>query len=148
MSEWNFWKQVTALTGTGEVTLSGAAVGTAARRAPVVRADGTPTKLGVNCEMIVCTYWYDSMAAYDGNGGSFDLRLDATEGEAYAVSVELPATQVRQSGILYRTNPGTAVHLTFYYPAAAGGADVFEPLLGGPLGDWTPTPSGDRKSTR
>jgi hypothetical protein len=97
--------------------------------------------------MIVCTYWYDSMAAYDGNGGSFDLRLDATEGEAYAVSVELPATQVRQSGILYRTNPGTAVHLTFYYPAAAGGADVFEPLLGGPLGDWTPTPSGHKPCT-
>jgi hypothetical protein len=131
-----FWQY--AVKGSGGLAVRGAAVGTTARRAPAILPDGSAAPLGVACRLRTCTFTHGGFAAYDGDGASFDMRLDATEGAAYAVALTLPD----RAGVRGNRPPGAAAQLTFYYPDATGGGAAFPPFLGGPLGDWQATPAG------
>lgn len=123
--------RVKAREGAGSVTASGVVVGTAAVRAPIVVLGDSPVAIGVQCHLSNCGFSYNGAYAIDGDGTAFDLQMHAVESTAYAVSVQLPDDQI-----------GTAITLTFYYPAAAGGTAVFPALLTAALGDWRPTPPG------
>jgi hypothetical protein len=62
--------------GSGPVTLTATAVGTAEHRSPPLRADGRPHPLEVSCQMNHCAFGYDGASAYDGDGSGFDLVRD------------------------------------------------------------------------
>eukprot|EP01046_Picozoa_sp_COSAG06_P009663 COSAG06_NODE_508_length_14925_cov_18.648995_2_plen_297_part_00 len=62
--------------GSGPVTLTATAVGTAEHRSPPLRADGRPHPLEVSCTMNRCAFGYDGASAYDGDGSGFDLVRD------------------------------------------------------------------------
>ena len=62
--------------GSGPVTLTATAVGTAEHRSPPLRADGRPHPLEVSCQMNDCTFSYDGASAYDSDGSGFDLVRD------------------------------------------------------------------------
>jgi hypothetical protein len=72
----DFTARVAAYEGSGPVTLTATAVGTAEHRSPPLRADGRPHPLEVSCQMIRCTFGYDGASAYDGDGSGFDLVRD------------------------------------------------------------------------
>jgi len=59
--------------GSGSVTVSGRAIGTALERSPVLVADGTRYPLTVSCTLDHCSFGYDGSPAYDGDGSGFDL---------------------------------------------------------------------------
>ena len=62
--------------GSGPVTLTATAVGTAEHRSLPLRADGRPHPLEVSCIMNRCTFDYDGATVYDGDGSGFDLVRD------------------------------------------------------------------------
>jgi hypothetical protein len=62
--------------GSGPVTLTATAVGTAEHRSPPLRADGRPHPLEVSCLLNNCAFGYDGASAYDGDGSGFDLVRD------------------------------------------------------------------------
>eukprot|EP01046_Picozoa_sp_COSAG06_P053214 COSAG06_NODE_9145_length_1973_cov_3.001600_2_plen_267_part_00 len=72
----DFTARVRAQDGSGPVTLTATAVGTAEHRSPPLRADGRPHPLGISCKFIVCAFTYDDTPAYDGDGSGFDLVRD------------------------------------------------------------------------
>jgi hypothetical protein len=126
----SFTIRVTAHEGSGSVTVSVSAVGTALKRSPQLRADGKPHLLTVGCQMDSCTFGYDGTSAYDGDSSGFDLALtDVVAGRAYAILLELPAGQT-----------AAQVEATFYQVGASGGDVGFEPVIFGPMGDWSTTP--------
>ena len=65
--------RVAAFEGSGPVTLTATAVGTAEHRSPPLRADGRPHPLEVSCHLNHCAFSYDGATAYDGDGSGFDL---------------------------------------------------------------------------
>eukprot|EP01046_Picozoa_sp_COSAG06_P039697 COSAG06_NODE_4724_length_4000_cov_23.736221_2_plen_279_part_00 len=72
----DFTARVKAWEGSGPVTLTATAVGTAEHRSPPLRADGRPHPLEVSCIMDHCAFGYDGASAYDGDGSGFDLVRD------------------------------------------------------------------------
>ena len=72
----DFTARVTASEGSGPVTLTATAVGTAEHRSPPLRADGRPHPLEVSCHFGHCAFGYDGASAYDGDGSGFDLVRD------------------------------------------------------------------------
>ena len=126
-----FTATVEAFVGTGPVTVSVHAVGTAVERAPHLIADGAPHPLSVSCHLDDCTFSYLGSVVSDADGTDFDLVIDVQAGCSYAIQVDLPTGQT-----------ATQVKATFYQPGAAGGAVGFEPALHGPLGSWSSTPRG------
>ena len=120
--------------GTGAVTASVAAVGTALHRAPAVDASGLLVALGVACYYRVCQLDLGGAGLRDGDGSAAVVRLEAAEGTAYAVAIGL-APGARDGG-------GAHVAATFFPPAAAAGAAGFPAVLAGPLGAWRATPPG------
>jgi hypothetical protein len=123
--------KVLAAVGSGPVTLTVTAIGTALERSPKLQTDGLPHQLDVNCELMTCGFAYDGSVAADGDGSGFNLVMpDAEAGRAYAFVIELPAGQT-----------AAQVEATFYQAGAAAGAAGFEPVVSGPLGEWTATPA-------
>ena len=128
----DFTANLYSFEGSGPVNLRVTAVGTAEQRSPPVVADGAPHVLEVSCLTNHCRFGYDGTAAYDGDGGGFDLRLpNAEAGIAYAVSILLP-----------RGHTAAQVTATFYQADAAAGSAGFSPTVDGPLGEWPTTPPG------
>lgn len=74
-----FTARVTSAVGSGPVTISVRAIGTALERSPVLAVDGMPHPLTVSCNLDSCTFGYDGVAAYDGDGSGFDLVLPDAE---------------------------------------------------------------------
>jgi hypothetical protein len=72
----DFTARVEAIEGSGPVTLTATAVGTAEHRSPPLRADGRPHPLEVSCYFSSCTFGYDGATVYDGDGSGFDLVRD------------------------------------------------------------------------
>ena len=72
----DFTARVEAFEGSGPVTLTATAVGTAEHRSPPLRADGRPHPLEVSCQMNHCAFSYDGASVYDGDGSGFDLVRD------------------------------------------------------------------------
>ena len=72
----DFTARVRAYEGSGPVTLTATAVGTAEHRSPPLRADGRPHPLEVSCLLDDCTFGYDGASVYDGDGSGFDLVRD------------------------------------------------------------------------
>ena len=72
----DFTARVEAFEGSGPVTLTATAVGTAEHRSPPLRADGRPHPLEVSCYFNQCAFGYDGATAYDGDGSGFDLVRD------------------------------------------------------------------------
>ena len=72
----DFTARVYAHEGSGPVTLTATAVGTAEHRSPPLRADGRPHPLEVSCSMTRCAFGYDGASVYDGDGSGFDLVRD------------------------------------------------------------------------
>jgi hypothetical protein len=127
-----FTARVYSVAGSGPVTVTATAVGTATERSPPLVATGSPRPLTVSCLGPNCAFGYDGAAALDGDGSGFDLLLEEVQaGQAYAFLIELPAGQT-----------AAQVSATFYQAGAAAGAAGFEPVASGPLGDWTATPAG------
>jgi hypothetical protein len=124
--------QIFSNEGSGPITLSVIAVGTALERLLHLQADALPHPLSVSCHTKTCTFGYDGKTAVDGDGSGFDLVLpDAEAGRAYAFLVELPASQT-----------AAQIEATFYQPGAAAGAAGFTAVLSAPMGKWTSTPAG------
>ena len=71
-----FTARVKSFDGSGPVTLTATAVGTAEHRSPPLRADGRPHPLEVSCHLNHCAFSYDGASAYDGDGSGFDLVRD------------------------------------------------------------------------
>ena len=69
----DFTARVFSFEGSGPVTLTATAVGTAEHRSPPLRADGRPHPLEVSCKTTHCTFSYDGASVYDGDGSGFDL---------------------------------------------------------------------------
>eukprot|EP01046_Picozoa_sp_COSAG06_P008994 COSAG06_NODE_462_length_15394_cov_16.361164_2_plen_201_part_00 len=72
----DFTARVVSAEGSGPVTLTATAVGTAEHRSLPLRADGRPHPLEVSCIMNRCTFDYDGATVYDGDGSGFDLVRD------------------------------------------------------------------------
>ena len=72
----DFTARVLSIEGSGLVTLTATAVGTAEHRSPPLRADGRPHPLEVSCFLNNCAFSYDGASAYDGDGSGFDLVRD------------------------------------------------------------------------
>ena len=72
----DFTARVRAFEGSGPITLTATAVGTAEHRSPPLRADGRPHPLEVSCLRNNCAFGYDGASAYDGDGSGFDLVRD------------------------------------------------------------------------
>jgi hypothetical protein len=72
----DFTARVEAYEGSGPVTLTATAVGTAEHRSPPLRADGRPHPLEVSCHTNHCAFGYDGASIYDGDGSGFDLVRD------------------------------------------------------------------------
>ena len=124
--------RVQAINSSGPVSVSVQAVGTVLERAPSLRVDAMPHSLTVSCRLHSCQYEYDGAVVIDGDGSGFDLKLpNAEAGRAYAFLLELPAGA-----------PAAQMSATFYLAGAAAGAAGFEPVVSGPLGEWTTTPVG------
>ena len=118
--------------GAGHAIVSVEAVGTAVGRASPVDSSGAAVPLAIDCDMTRCSFNYGGAPMLDGDGVGFEMLLQAAEGVAYALAVELLAG-----------SPSAAeVHLKFYYPGSVAGAGGFPETLGGPLGDWIRTPAG------
>lgn len=82
---------VQAFAGSGPVTVTVEAVGTAVERSPHVQVDGLPHSVIVDCLFSACHFGYDGVDMTDGDGSAFDLVLPHAEaGRAYAILVELP----------------------------------------------------------
>lgn len=127
----SFTARVVGSEGSGPVTLSIIAVGTAVERSPLLRTDSTPHQFSVSCQFTDCAFSYDGVSAFDSDSQGFDLVLpDAQAGRAYAVTIELPPGQT-----------AAQASATFYQAKAAAGAAGFIPVVEGPLGAWTETPS-------
>lgn len=125
-----FTARVNACEGSGPVTLTVTAIGTALERSPQLQADSLPHSLAVACFMTDCTFGYDGAAILDNDGSGFDLVLrDAEAGRAYAFLVELPQDQ----------STAAQVEATFYQAGAVAGAAGFEPVVSGPMGTWSAT---------
>ena len=116
--------------GSGPVTTTITAVGTALGRSPAVIADGEPHPLHVLCETNDCTFKYGGIPAVDGDGRSFDLHLTVEAGISYSLQVE------------HTSGAGADILATFYQPDAAESAAGFADVLSGALGSWSPTPPG------
>ena len=126
-----FAVEIEATVGSGPVTVSINAVGTAVQRAMHLQVDGKPHPLSVSCLFATCDFEYDETKAIDGDGAGFDLLLpNAQAGLAYALVIELPEGQ-----------PAAQVRATVYQPGAADGAGGFESVVEDALGNWTRTPS-------
>jgi hypothetical protein len=123
--------RVLVLQGTGQLTVSATATATALATAPPLYTDGAARLLTVACLFLSCSFVYDGAQAFDGDGATFDLRLEAAQGTGYAIAATLQPDA-----------PAVALELTFFYSAATGGADSFESVGRWLLGDWTPTPVG------
>ena len=72
----DFTARVFSYEGSGPVTLTATAVGTAEHRSPPLRADGRPHPLEVSCFFNHCAFSYDGASVYDGDGSGFDLVRD------------------------------------------------------------------------
>ena len=72
----DFTARVDAHEGSGPVTLTTTAVGTAEHRSPPLRADGRPHPLEVSCHLTDCNFGHDGASVYDGDGSGFDLVRD------------------------------------------------------------------------
>ena len=72
----DFTARVLSYEGSGPVTLTATAVGTAEHRSPPLRADGRPHPLEVSCRFEACAFGYDGASAYDGDGSGYDLVRD------------------------------------------------------------------------
>jgi hypothetical protein len=120
-----------AAKGGGPLSVTIERVGTALLGAMPLTPDGVGRTVGVDCRFHSCTQSYAGSAAMRGDGAGFDLRLDAKEGAAYAFAAKLPPGQT-----------AAEMHFTVYDPNSGGGAGAFPTLAGGPLGSWTPTPTG------
>jgi hypothetical protein len=117
-------------------------VGTAARRAPIARADGAPATLGVSCEMLLCTFSYDgAQGGYETehiSGYPMTLAMvwsakrltwsivtrahaprQDYDGDGATIDLALDAAEGTAYAVAVALPPGgaVAVHLTFYYPA-------------------------------
>jgi hypothetical protein len=118
----------------GPVTVTVTAAGTALDDAPQLQVDASSHQLTVRCIGTLCTFGYDGTAVLYGDGTGFDLVLeDAEAGRAYAFLVELPAGEA-----------AAQVEATFYQAGSYYGAAGFEPVVSGPMGEWTATPAGHR----
>ena len=141
-----FAARVAVSSGSGPVTLTVTAVGTALELAPPLQTDG-PHPLSISCYLQACSFGYGGAPMTDaieaatapcpsceGTTSPVDLVLpDAEAGRAYAFLVELPPGET-----------AAQVEATFYQEGAAAGAAGFDPVVSGPMGDWTVTPpSGD-----
>ena len=94
--------------------MRGGAGGTAAERAPELRADARPHALAVSCHLNSCACEYAGQAIFDSDTLGFPLRFTAKAGESHAVSVELPAGQ-----------SGAQVRATFCQVGAAAACAAF-----------------------
>ena len=136
-----FTAAVQSRKGSGPVTLTVTSMGSVLESAPRLHADAQPHLLSVQCRLADCILQYDD--SFDGDimkepgltsGASLDLVLpDAQAGLAYAFLIELPAGQT-----------AVQIEATMYQAGAAAGADGFEPVISGPLGQWSATPEGSQ----
>lgn len=124
------FRAVVSASGSGPVTLTVTAAGTTLERSPILDADGLSQTIGVSCETSKCTFEYSGAKMYDSDGSGFDLLLpNAEAGRAYAVEVQLVSQTAAQ------------ITATFFQAGAAAGAASFEPVVSGPMGDWSMTPA-------
>lgn len=120
--------------GSGPVSVTVVAVGTALERSPHMRLDGAPHSLTTTCHFEHCTFDYDGERMVDADGAGFDLVLpDAQAGYGYAVKVELPNGQT-----------AAQVAVTVYQAGAQAGSAGFSPVVAGPMGAWSSTPAGHK----
>ena len=125
-----FTTRLLSLEGSGPVTITIIAVGTALERSPLLQVDGAPHRLSVNCQFTNCDFHYNGVPAFDGDSHGFDLVIPGAQaGRAYAITAELPLG-----------HKALQLRATFYQPKAAAGSAGFQPVLAGPLGNWTKTP--------
>ncbi len=117
--------------GTGSVDVVITEEGTALARSPELYTDGEPHLLSVACTFTRCAFDYDHEPAFDGDGSGFDLLMsDAEAGRAYAFMVELPEGQ-----------SAARIRATLYQADASSGSGAFQPVIDGPVGQWTSTPA-------
>lgn len=126
-----FTIELYASKGSGSVTVTVTAVGSAEERSPPLRVDALPHPLRVSCYHNNCAFEYDGSTLHDADGIGADLVLAHAEaGRSYALQVQLVG------------NTAVQITTTFYKAGAVAGAAGFEPVVMGPMGEWTATPVG------
>jgi hypothetical protein len=132
-----FAVRVKSAAGSGPMTVTVRAVGTALRRAISADLSGHPIDMGVGCAMSNCAFWYssaDSDMVLDSDGKGFELRVQVKQAGT-SIAIDLAMGQGQHTGV--------QTELTSFVSEAVAGAAAFLPSLKGAMaGPWTRSPAG------